>query len=147
MAINSRGELGCWDNTSPSYTVFNKAAETFSSIYTPFNYNFVQFYENCISDMEIYSGSEIPFPQRDMPENLFTISSLPWLAFSGFTLNVHGEGRYLPPIFTIGRYVEQNGKKHMPLAIQVHHAVCNGYHVGKFAEALQDMAENCNEWL
>lgn len=25
----------------------------------------------------------------------------------------------------------------LPLAIQVHHAVCDGYHVGKFIEILQ----------
>lgn len=25
----------------------------------------------------------------------------------------------------------------LPLAIQVHHAVCDGYHVGKFIEMLQ----------
>ena len=58
----------------------------------------------------------------------------------------HGEGTYLPPIFTIGHYVEQNNKKHMPLAIQVHHAVCDD-HVGKFAESLQGMAMNFSKWL
>nr|AMP55741.1 CAT [uncultured bacterium] len=147
MAINRQGVLGCWDTVNPSYTIFNKTAETFSSLYTPFNHDFVPFYENCIKNIEVYSNSETLFPQSDMPENLFTISSLPWLSFSGFNLNISGEGTYLPPIFTIGRYLEQNDKKQMPLAIQVHHAVCDGYHVSRFAEALQDMAMDFDNWL
>lgn len=32
---------------------------------------------------------------------------------------------------------EENEKTMLPLAIQVHHAVCDGYHVGKFIETLQ----------
>ena len=36
-----------------------------------------------------------------------------------------------------GKTFEENGKTMLPLAIQVHHAVCDGYHVGKFIETLQ----------
>ena len=40
-------------------------------------------------------------------------------------------------IFTMGKYFERDGKRMLPLAIQVHHAVCDGYHVGLFVEKLQ----------
>lgn len=33
------------------------------------------------------------------------------------------EGYYLPPIFTIGKFIEEDRKGLMPLSIQVHHAV------------------------
>ena len=116
-------------------------------LYTPFNQDFRTFYDSCIRDIETFGDSDVLFPQSDVPENVFTISSLPWVGFTGFNLNVYGEGEYLPPIFTIGRYVEQNGKRYMPLAIQAHHAVCDGFHVGKFAEALQSMATESKNWL
>lgn len=45
---------------------------------------------------------------------------------------------YLLPIFTIGKYFEQNGIIRLPIAIQVHHAVCDGFHVGRFIEELQE---------
>lgn len=147
MAINTHGELGYWESTSPSYTILNKDTETFSSIFTPFDSDFSKFYDKCIHDMEKYGNSDTLFPQNNMPENLFTISSFPWQSFTGFNLNVYGEGTYLPPIFTIGRYLEQNGKTHMPLSIQVHHAVCDGYHVGKFIDAVQGLAQNFSDWL
>ena len=147
MAINSHGNLGWWDTTNPSYAIFNKTTKTFSSVYTPFNQDFPTFYDSCIKDIEAFGDSEVLFPQSDVPENVFTISSLPWVSFTGFNLNAYGEGTYLPPIFTIGRYFEQSGKKYMPLAVQAHHAVCDGYHVGKYAEALQDMAIDLSSWL
>ena len=31
----------------------------------------------------------------------------------------------------------RDGKRMLPLAIQVHHAVCDGYHVGVFVGKLQ----------
>ena len=44
---------------------------------------------------------------------------------------------YQPDCSALGKYVEADGKRMLPLAIQVHHAVCDGYHVGKFIELLQ----------
>ena len=40
------------------------------------------------------------------------------------------------------KYFEREGKRMLPLAIQVHHAVCDGYHVGVFVERLQGYIDN-----
>ncbi|PXA52515.1 hypothetical protein DMB35_06105 [Acinetobacter baumannii A424] len=37
----------------------------------------------------------------------------------------------------------QGDKVLMPLAIQVHHAVCDGFHVGRMLNELQ---QYCDEW-
>jgi chloramphenicol O-acetyltransferase type A len=37
----------------------------------------------------------------------------------------------------MGKYFERDGKRLLPLAIQVHHAVCDGYHVGLLVDKLQ----------
>ena len=47
------------------------------------------------------------------------------------------DGKFLLPIFTMGKFFERDGKRLLPLAIQVHHAVCDGYHLGVFVEKLQ----------
>ena len=36
----------------------------------------------------------------------------------------------------MGRYEEKNGRWYLPLAAQVHHAVCDGYHLCQFLEDL-----------
>lgn len=86
-------------------------------------------------------------PKPDQPLNTFNISSLPWTSFTGFNLNLYTDGSYLPPIFTIGKFIEQDNKVLMPLSVQVHHSVCDGFHVGRFTNSLQELANNYNDWL
>ncbi|UNM97159.1 chloramphenicol acetyltransferase [Ignatzschineria rhizosphaerae] len=74
----------------------------------------------------------------------FDISCLPWTSFTGFTLNFPKVQDHFKPIITMGKYQTQSGKTILPLAIQVHHAVCDGFHVAKFIEALQQL---CDEFL
>ena len=56
----------------------------------------------------------------------------------GFNLNLPTVTNYLLPIFSTGKHFEQNGKVWLPMAIQVHHAVCDGFHVGRFTQELQE---------
>ena len=77
-------------------------------------------------------------------KHTFDISMVPWFTFTAFDINVFGEGKYLLPIFTMGKFFDISGKRMLPLAIQVHHAVCDGYHVGKFIEMLQDKISSFN---
>ena len=88
--------------------------------------------------MKTYSTSTRYTPKEGTPENSFNISMVPWLEFTGFNINVFDEGKFLLPIFTMGKYFERDGKRFLPLAIQAHHAVCDGYHVGLFVEKLQE---------
>ena len=41
----------------------------------------------------------------------------------------------------MGRFYQENGKTWLPLAIQVHHAVCDGFHVYRFARELQELID------
>lgn len=35
----------------------------------------------------------------------------------------------------------------LPVAFQVHHAVCDGYHVGMFVQKLQDFTNDVDSWM
>lgn len=146
MSLDEGGRLGYWESADPAYTVLNAETETFSVVYSRYQAGFRSFYEACLADINQY-GTGALAPQGDIPSNSFNVSSVPWLDFTAFNLNLYTEGTYLLPIFTIGRYIEADGKIQMPLAIQVHHAVCDGFHVGKFVESLRNMAENHTQWL
>ena len=84
-----------------------------------------------------YSRSTRYTPKAGTPENSFNISMLPWTEFRSVNINVYDEGKFLLPIFTMGKFFERDEGRFLPLAIQVHHAVCDGYHVGMFVEKLQ----------
>jgi len=134
---------GIYDSMHPMYTVFNRENKNFSGIWSYFSEDYGEFLKSYEADEAEYSKSTRYAPKAGTPENSFNISMLPWLEFTAVNINVYDEGKFLLPIFTMGRYFDRDGKRLLPLAIQVHHAVCDGYHVGRFVETLQ---ENINRF-
>ena len=73
------------------------------------------------------------------PANTFPVSMIPWTSFDGFNLNLQKGYDYLLPIFTLGKFEEEDGICRIPLAVQVHHAVCDGFHLSRFLNELQEL--------
>ncbi len=86
-------------------------------------------------------------PKLNEPANTFPLSCIPWVSFTGFHLSVYHNAGYLRPIFTLGKYFKQDGKMWLPLSAQVHHAVCDGYHLGRFLNEVQALAFAAPTWL
>ena len=128
MAISKNGDLGFYDICHPCYTIFDSETELFSNKCTHFTEDFNQFYEHYTSKTQ------------KITENIFNVSMIPWVSFTGFNLNLQKGYDYLLPIFTIGKYFEQDGKTLIPLAVQVHHSVCDGFHVSRFINELERLA-------
>lgn len=135
--------VGVYDCMNPSYTIFNKEAKTFADIWTEFNAEYNKFLLSYEQDKAQYSNAKTIFPKANRPENSFDVSMLPWFTFTSFNINVFNDGKYLLPIFTIGKSFEKENKTFLPLALQVHHAVCDGYHVAMFIDSLQN---KINQW-
>ena len=134
--------LGIYDDMHPMYTVFNKENKNFSGIWSYFSEDYNEFLKSFREDEAEYSKSTRYAPKDGTPENSFNISMVPWLEFTSMNLNVYDEGKFLLPIFTMGKYFERDGRRLLPLAIQVHHAVCDGYHVGAFVARLQEYVDS-----
>lgn len=140
-AINDKGELGIYSEMLPSYTIFHADTETFSNLWTKYDPDFEKFLASYQKDLEKYGSVKGMAPKPDVPPNHFCVSMIPWVTFEGFHLNIKEEYEYLLPIFTMGRFYEKDNKTFLPLSIQVHHAVCDGFHVCRFIRELQDMID------
>ncbi|MDG0809248.1 type A chloramphenicol O-acetyltransferase [Cohnella rhizosphaerae] len=145
--FDAEGRLGVWETMSPSFTIFHEADNTFSSLWAPYSEAFAAFYDRWQQQVGKYKDAKQLFPCTDEPPNTFPISSIPWVHFTGFNLNIYGDGAYLLPIFTMGKYERQGGKLLLPVSAQLHHAVCDGYHAGVLFKALQELASDCRSWL
>lgn len=140
--INENGELGIWDVLFPCYTIFHKENESFSNLWTEWNENLRDFLSNYELDCKMFGDKCDISAKPDAPANTFPISSIPWTTFTGFNLNIFADGSYLSPIFTYGKYFQQDGKFLIPLSVQVHHAVCDGFHVARLVNEIQQI---CND--
>lgn len=138
MSKDKNGNIGYYENTDPSFTVFHDGTKSFTNVWTAYNDDFNVFYQNYLEDMLKYGNNKTTVSKPVVDSNTFDISCIPWVTFTGFNLNLKNSYDYLLPIFTMGKYFEDNGKIKIPLAIQVHHAVCDGYHVANFINELQE---------
>lgn len=137
MDLDIDGRLGYFDQMNPCYTIFHKDTETFSNLWTEYTDNYAVFYQRYQEDLERYGNVLSMQAKPNTPANTFPVSMVPWESFEGFNLNLQKGYRYLLPIFTMGKCVAVGEKCEMPLSIQVHHAVCDGFHVCRFLSDLR----------
>lgn len=72
---------------------------------------------------------------------------IPWTSFSSLNLNIGNNPDYLLPIVTAGQFIFSADKVYLPIALQVHHAVCDGYHAAEFLNIFTEMASRPKEYL
>lgn len=142
MSLDNNDNLGYFTEINPSYTIFHKDNNTFSNIWTEYNSDFREFYKNYEKDMKEFGDKKGFITKKSENNNLINISAIPWTSFTGFNLNLPKGDKYLLPIFTTGKYFEENNKILLPLAVQVHHSVCDGFHTSRFINELQELINN-----
>lgn len=145
MTITENGAVGIFSDMMPCYTVFHKETETFSNIWTEYSDNYTEFCDRYMEDLIRYGNVERMMAKPNPPVNTFPVSMIPWATFEGFNLNLQNGYDYLLPVFSFGKYYEKHGEYFIPLSIQVHHAVCDGFHICRFVNELQELINKLGE--
>ncbi len=75
--------------------------------------------------------------------NVIYASSIPWVSFTSIkhSRDIKREKSGIPK-FVFGKYFNENKYIKMPFSIEVHHALMDGFHVGKFIENFQKRINN-----
>jgi chloramphenicol O-acetyltransferase type A len=74
-------------------------------------------------------------PGRD---DLLYMTAIPWVSFTSFMHPMHLQPADSVPRFAWGKFFEDGEFLKMPLGVQVHHALMDGVHVGRFYVEVQD---------
>lgn len=72
------------------------------------------------------------------PLPLYFISCVPWLHYESLIQPTPSPADYNPRL-TFGKYREENGKLLIPVSVLVNHALCDGYHINAFFDALNSL--------
>lgn len=145
MSFDQEGRIGYFDEIGPNYSVLNDDTKIMSSLYTPFYSSFAEFYDGMVNEMESYKKDKNYVSK--MQWNFFIVSCLPWFSYTSFDVNNQGEQQWLFPMVTWGKFFEQDNKILMPLTIQVHHAVADGYHCSLFFNDVQEISSKADKFL
>lgn len=145
MAFNENGQLGFFDEIGPSYSVLNNETKVMNDLYTSFNSTFSKFYKDMNDSLNQYKR-DTNFT-TDFQKNFFIVSCLPWFNYTAFNVNNESDSPFLFPMVTWGEFTEEDNKIIMPLTIQVHHAVADGYHCSLFFLDVKEMSLKPEEYL
>ena len=79
---------------------------------------------------------EGPMDARPERTDLLYLSSLPWVAFTSISHAHRLGGDDSVPRIVFGRHERRGGRTPLPVSVEVHHALMDGLHVGRFFERL-----------
>lgn len=111
--------------------------DSFTFAYFDFTAGFAEFERLGREELDRVRTADAPFDPRDDRDDLIHFSILPWLAFTSFAharRDVPGDS---VPKIVFGKYSESEGRWRMPVSVEVHHALMDGLHVGRFVERFE----------
>jgi chloramphenicol O-acetyltransferase type A len=111
--------------------------ESFIMAYFEYDKDFEKFMTAAMRavDEARSSGRFDPKPADDAIH--FTV--LPWISFTSFS-HARNFGREdSVPKIAFGKFTEQNGRVLLPFSVEVHHALMDGLHVGRYLARLQEL--------
>lgn len=112
-------------------TTLLKDDDTVAFADLPFDADFGRFVAAALP--AIAAARAAPFALGQSSEAAVYMTTIPWLDFTQFTHALHGDPADSVPRLAFGKIV--NGS--MPVAVEVHHALVDGLHVGRFYAAME----------
>ena len=134
------GNLIGWDYVFPSHTDFHSEDENFTKMVTEYSEDLFEFCSRVEADRKRHKDDRAVLDNQ--PPNFFDVSCLPWVKYKHFDVHVFDEGKFLAPVVTWGKYEPENGRLIMPLTMNIHHAVADGFHLSRFFNEVQELIDS-----
>ncbi|MBQ2667750.1 MAG: chloramphenicol acetyltransferase CAT [Clostridia bacterium] len=143
------GQIGFYDTLTPLYAAFHDDDKTFSLMWTPYEADFGAFYAAYMENQRRYGENHgvLAQPDRLPPPNAYTVSCIPWVPFTHFSVHSYENKPYYFPSVEAGKFRMENGRLKMPLSITCHHAATDGWHIHLFLEQLQADADRFEDYI
>ncbi len=143
------GVIGFYDWLTPLYASFHEDDGTFSFMWTEYDEDLYVFYNSYLENQRLYGANRgvLAQPDRMPPPNAYTVSCIPWVSFSHFSVHSYENKPYFFPSVEAGKFTEKDGRLQMPLSLTCHHAATDGYHIKCFLEQLQEEINRFEKYL
>jgi len=145
-----QGRVMVMDVVHGSTTVL-RADESFSFAYLPHADNFADFVATGAPAIAGTRAGEQGFDPRVGDAAQVHFTTLPWMHFTSFTHARDGAFEDSIPKLAFGR-IDAEGpadaaRRWMPLSVEVHHALMDGLHVGRFVQGFEAAMKHPLPWL
>jgi chloramphenicol O-acetyltransferase type A len=120
------------------------------------NETFTYAYFNYDPDYEVFAAQAAQAIDRVRAEgglkptmryDLIFFTTFPWASFTSFAhARTPGRGESIPRI-AFGKFTTENDRTFLPISVEVHHALMDGLHVGRFLMRLEEVLAHPEDHL
>ncbi len=140
------GRVVLHDRVHPSFTdIASSSEDLFKVVTVDLDDDFRAFVTKCCRQSENQTRY-FPFEEIAGRDDLLYITCIPWVSFTMLSHTMSVKRDDAIPRISWGKYFEHDGRLLMPFSVQVHHALADGIHVGRYFEKLQQMLTNPAMW-
>lgn len=118
------------------------ADESFTFVYFDFTEDFNAFHEKSVAIVERARVEPPPLDAREERDDLIYHSVIPWVSFTSISHARDSRRQSGIPKISFGKYRDAGERVLMPVSVEVHHALMDGLHVGRYFERLQSYFED-----
>ena len=112
--------------------------DTFAFAYFGWDPRFDRFVAAVAAEIERVRRGPPSLDPSGERENFIRYTVIPWVSFTSFSHASRRDPTDSVPRIVFGRYRESGGRQMMPVSVEVHHALIDGLHVGRYFENFQE---------
>jgi chloramphenicol O-acetyltransferase type A len=114
------------------------ANETFTFAYFDYDKDFsrcMEGAERAVAAIKLEGG----FKNRDTDDDMIHCTVIPWVSFTSFSHARNWGRQDSVPKISFGKFVTEGGRTFLPVSVEVHHALMDGLHVGRYLQRFEEM--------
>ena len=131
-----------------SFPVINAGATigredgTFGFIFVHFSSDFQAFNAELQKEiLSVQNSKGLRLNDDDIKKDLIRHSTIPWTSFSGLLHPTNFTQDESVPKITFGKFSMRDGQKYLPVSIEAHHGLVDGFHLAKYLTEFQNQLD------
>ncbi|OGX89624.1 chloramphenicol acetyltransferase [Hymenobacter lapidarius] len=132
------GQVYCYDRIHASATI-GRPDHTFGFSFIEHHHKLTEFLPTAKAEIAAVQASQgLRLSESTSRPDVIHFSALPWVRFTGLS---HARSFSCPdscPKISVGQTYAEGAATLMPVSVNIHHGLADGYHVGQFLAAFQE---------
>ena len=136
------GKVVAFDTINAGATI-GREDGTFGFIFVHFSNNFEKFDAELKAEIKaVQNSAGLRLNNDDVKKDLIRHTTIPWNYFSGLLHPTNLDQTESVPKITFGKFQVRDGNKYLPVSIEAHHGLVDGFHVAKYLSEFQRLLDN-----
>ena len=120
--------------------------ENFTLAFLEYEKDFAPFIARADQSVKYALSGNAPF-EPNARVDMIHCTTLPWVSFTSFAHARNWQTEDSVPKLAFGKFTKVDGQTFLPFSVEVHHALMDGLHVGRYVNRVQEMLLNAEDYM